>query len=195
MKPHLAVLLAALAVPLTACQARGGAVSSVIGIDVAEGVNTVPHFAPDGREGVIVVAHRQVPSGAAQAPPMVTVMLPRFAPTRGWDVVSVEDAAGTVADTVAHPAIGRRQAIRFARAKVGGMPATLMFVATTETNPNAVAITTYRLLTDGEDASGLAAVFGPIRQTEARGGYCSPEAALEAVEQLDPAPGGACVGS
>ena len=195
MKPHLAVLACALALPLTACQAKGSSVSSVIGIDVAEGVNTVPHFAPDGREGVIVVARRQVPSGSAQTPPMVTVMLPRFAPTRGWDVVSVEDDTGTVADEAPGPAIGRRQAIRFARAKVGGMPATLMFVATTESNPNAVAITTYRLLTDGEDASGLAAVFGPIRHSEAREGYCSPEAALEAVEHLNPAPDGSCAGS
>ena len=195
MKPHLAVLACALALPLTACQAAGSRVSSVIGIDVSEGINTVPHFAPDGREGVIVVARRQVPSGAAATPPMVTVMLPRFAPTRGWDVVSVEDATGTVADEAPTPLIGRRQAVRFARAKVGGMPATLMFVATTESNPNAMAITTYRLRTDGEDASGLAAVFGPIRHSETFGGYCSPEAALEAVEQLDPAPGGACTGS
>ena len=196
MNPHPAVLLAcALAAPLTACQAAGGRVSNVVGIDLTEGVNTVPRFAPDGREGLIVVARRQVPSGAAQASPLVTAMLPRLAPTRGWDVVSVEDATGTITDAAPGPAIGRRQAVRFARAKVGGMPATLMFVATTGSDPDAVAITTYRLLTDGEDASGLAAVFGPIRRSEARGAYCSPEAALEAVEGLDPTPGGSCVGS
>ena len=195
MMPRIARLASLLGRWLTARQARGGSVSSVVGIDVSEGVNTVPHFAPDGREGVIVVARRQVPSGSAQTPPMVTVMLPRLAPTRGWDVVSVEDGTGAVADEAPSPGIGRKQAVRFARAKVGGMPATLMFVATTESNPNAVAITTYRLLTDGEDASGLAAVFGPIRHSETFGGYCSPEAALEAVEQLDPAPGESCMGS
>jgi hypothetical protein len=187
------LLLAAL--PLSACQAASGRVTGVVGIDVTEGVNTIPHFAPDGREGVIVVGERQAPSGAAHTPPLVTVMLPRFSPTRGWDVVGTEDEAGIVADAPPPPAIGRNRAVRFARAKVGGLPATLMFVATADRAGGAVAITTYRLLTDGEDASGLAAVFGPIRHAVARGGYCSPEAALEATEGLDPAPGGACVAS
>ena len=193
MTPRLLLLATALLLPLTACQAAGSRVTDVIAIDTAEGVNTVPHFAPDGREGVIVVARHEVPSGTAQTPELVTVMLPRFAPTRGWDVVGVEDDRGLVTDGA--PGAGRARAVRFARAKVGGLPATLMFVATTEANPNAVAITTYRLLTDGEDASGLAAVFGPIRHAETTDGYCSPEAALEAVERLDPAPDGSCTGT
>ena len=198
MTSRFAILAILLLLPLVACQAAGSRVTNVIGIDVAEGINTVPHFAPDGREGMIVVARRQVPSGAGQAPTLVTVLLPRFAPTRGWDVVGVEDGTGVVADgppPASGPGVGRERAVRFARAKVGGMPATLMFVATTGPNPNAVGITTYRLLTDGEDASGLAAVFGPIRHTETTDGYCSPEAALEAIERLDAVPGGSCTGS
>ncbi len=192
---RLPLLLLLLSLPLSACQAAGGRVTNVVGIDIVEGVNTVPHFAPDGREGVIVVGAHQAPSGSARTPPLVTVMLPRFAPTRGWDVVGIEDERGIVADQPPAPSIGRARTVRFARAKVGGIPATLMFVATDAPDRDAVSITTYRLLTDGEDASGLAAVFGPIRHAEARGNYCSPEAALEAVEQLSPAPGGACLGS
>lgn len=195
MRITAVLLLACLVQPLGGCLAAGGRISNVVGIDTAEGVNSVQRFSPDGRQGVIVVARRQAPTGTADPGTAVTVLLPRFSPSRGWDLVPVEDASGRVADGPGTPAVGRRQAVRFARAKVGGIPATLMFVATAERGGGATEISTYRLRTDGEDGSGLAAVFGALRTVTVPGNWCSPEAALEAVERLDPAPGGSCAGT
>ena len=179
----LAMLLAA---PVGACHAAGSSVTNVIGIDVAEGVNDVQRFAPDGRQGLIVEGRRSGPASAL----VFLVLLPRSTPVRGWDVVGISED-GRV-DTAPWTAATRASSVRFARAKVGGLPATLMFVATTSREAGRYDVVTYRLVTDGDDGSGLSAVFDPIRTVTPERAFCSPGEALEALEDLDPEPGDGC---
>ncbi len=161
--------------------------TNVIGIEVNEGVNNVARFAPDGRSGVIVEGRQSGPASA----PIYLVMLPRSTPVAGWDVVGVADGTGRV-DPVPSPIGSRARSVRFARGKVGGLPATLMFVASAATQTGYYRIVTYRLVTDGEDGSGLSAVFDPIRTFTPARTFCSPGDALDEVEDLDPEPGDGC---
>jgi hypothetical protein len=184
--PLAALLLTA---PLAACQAAGTRVTNVVGIDVAEGVNDIQRFAPDGRQALVVEGRRSGPDSA----PVFFVMLPRSAPAPGWDVVGVAGANGQLdLASAGNPGLTRTKAVRFARAKVGGLPATLMFVANASRDTGRYDITIYRLVTDGEDGSGLNAVFDPLRTFSPSGTYCSPGQALDASEDLTPEPGDSC---
>ena len=186
----LLALLSPLVAPLGACHAAGTQVTNVIGIDVAEGVNDVHRFAPDGRQGLIIVARQSGPLSA----PVYLVLLPRLTPVRGWDVVGVSDGAGRV-DTAPRQAGTRAGSVRFARGKVGGLPATLMFIATAGRQAGRVDIVTYRLVTDGDDGSGLSAVFDPIRTISPARAFCSAGEALVEMEGLDPTAGDGCPGA
>jgi hypothetical protein len=183
----LTVLLAA---PIASCQAAGTAVTNVNGIDIAEGINQIQRFAPDGRQALIVEGRQSGPASA----PVFLVMLPRSTPVPGWDVVGIADGSGHVqtGPNTAQQGTARARSVRFARAKVGGLPATVMFVATQTADPGRYAITTFRLVTDGEDGSGLSAVFDPIRTVTPDRSFCSPDEALELLEDLDPEPGSGC---
>ena len=191
MRTVVRLVLAFLAAaPVAACQAAGTAVTSVNGIAVNEGVNQIRRFAPDGRQGLIVEARQSGPASA----PVFLVMLPRSTPVPGWDVVGVADGSGHVetGPNTARQGTARARAVRFARAKVGGLPATVMFVATETADPGRYEVTTFRLVTDGEDGSGLSAVFDPIRTVTPDRSFCSPDEALELLENLEPEPGDAC---
>ncbi len=111
----------ALFVPLAGCVARaGGGITNVIPVQLQEGANLVPHLAPDGRQGLVVEGRQ--PDALA---PLIMTMLPRAEGQRGWDVVEIEAADGSRLPTLD----ARGRAVLFARAKVGGIPATLLFVA------------------------------------------------------------------
>ncbi len=111
----------ALFVPLAGCVARaGGGITNVIPVQLQEGANLVPHLAPDGRQGLVVEGRQ--PDALA---PLIMTMLPRAEGQRGWDVVDIEAADGSRLPTLD----ARGRAVLFARAKVGGIPATLLFVA------------------------------------------------------------------
>ena len=188
MRPTtIAFLAAMLATPLSACQAAGTRVTNVVGIDLSEGVNDIQRFAPDGRQALIVEGRRSGPASA----PVFFVMLPRSVPAPGWDVVGVNGPGGRL-DLSTGAENTRARAVRFARAKVGGMPATLMFVADARPEPGRYDITIYRLVTDGEDGSGLDAVFDPLRTLSPERSFCSPGEALVKTEDLRPEPGDAC---
>ena len=188
MRPNSFVLTALLlTVPLGACQAAGTSVTNVIGIDVAEGVNDVQRFVPDGRQALVVEGRQSGPASA----PVFFVMLPRSAPAPGWDVVGIAGPEGRYATSVT----GSGSAVRFARAKVGGMPATLLFVSNTSREQGRYLITIYRLVTDGEDGSGLSAVFDELRTFSPAGTFCSPGAALDEAEHLATQAGDGCRGT
>ena len=186
-KLALAVLITA---PVGACQAAGTAVTNVNGIDIAEGVNQIQRFAPDGRQGLVIEGRQSGPASA----PVFLVMLPRSTPVPGWDVVGIADGNGHVqtGPNTAQQGTARARSVRFARAKVGGLPATVMFVATQTADPGRYEVTTFRLVTDGEDGSGLSAVFDPIRTVTPERRFCSPGEALDLLEDLEPEPGAAC---
>ena len=168
----------ALFVPLTGCIARGGGgITNVIPVPLQEGANLVPHLAPDGRQGLVVEGRQ--PDARA---PLIMTMLPRAEGQRGWDVVEIEAADGARLPTL--DASGRT--VVFARAKVGGMPATLLFVASPDPGdaaalgmPRRMLIQTLRLQADETMAR-----FEPIRTETTRGRYCSSTDALAATYRL-----------
>lgn len=190
---RMTALLASTCAPLGGCLAAGTGVTSVIGIPVGEGATTVARFAPDGRSALIVSARAQAGLSSSH---LYVVMLPRLAPSRGWDLVGTADPATGRIDQSLSTGPRDLRAIRFARGKVGGLPATLMFVAQPEGGRGGpMTVDTYRLSTDGQDGSGMSAAFDRIHHRVLDTGYCSPEDALERVEGLGPVPGqviGAC---
>ena len=169
---------AALFVPLAGCAARGGGgITNVTPVQLQEGANLVPHLAPDGRQGLVVEGRQ--PDALA---PLIMTMLPRAEGQRGWDVVEIEAADGSRLPTLD----ARGRAVLFARAKVGGIPATLLFVAAPDPGdaappgaPRRMLIQTLRLRT-GETS----ARFEPIRSETTRGRYCSSTDALAAAYRL-----------
>lgn len=168
--PLLSALL--LAPPLAGCVARGtDRVGSVIPIDLHEGATTVAHLAPDGRQGLVVEARDPVWHA-----PLLMAMLPRATGQRGWDVIGMETEDGAHAPSLD----GRFRSLVLARAKVGGMPATLLFVAGPDANdpaprgqPRRMTIRTLRLQADPDSAS-----FEQIATQSTRQPFCSPTEAI-----------------
>ena len=78
---------------------------------------------------------------------------------------------------------------------MGGLPATLMFVANPGYEAGRFEIVTYRLVTDGDHASGSGAIFDPIRTISPAQSFCSAGDALDEVEGLDPQPEDGCPGA
>ncbi|MCQ8278422.1 hypothetical protein NFI95_08145 [Acetobacteraceae bacterium KSS8] len=172
MTRSLPLLLLLLSVPLSGCMARGSdRISSVVPLDLGEGATTVQHLAPDGRQGLVVEARDPVWHA-----PVLMAMLPRASGARGWDVVGLENDAGARVSSLE----GRGRALVLARAKVGGMPATLLFVAGPDGadtgargEPKRMVIRTLRLQTDGDGAS-----FDQIGVQTTRRVFCSPSEAI-----------------
>lgn len=168
---------AALSVPLAGCVARGASrLTNVIPLDLQEGANLVPHLAPDGRQGLVVEARQ------AWGARLIMTMLPRSEGTRGWDVVELQNDDGSQLPTID----SRGRAVVFARAKVSGMPATLLFVASPDPEdgaspavPRRMVIQTLRL-----DVDESSARFAPIGAETTRGRYCTPTDAVAATYRL-----------
>jgi hypothetical protein len=168
---------AALAVPLSGCIARGSArISNVIPLDLAEGANMVPHLAPDGRQGLVVEGRGPTAIGSSAPTPVVMAMLPRSEGLRGWDVIGIESETGTRLTSLE----GAGRSMVFARAKVGGMPATLLFIAAPDAGDPAargaarrMTIRTLRLEVDQGPAS-----FDQIGSETTSRRYCSPADAI-----------------
>ncbi len=177
--PRLPFLcVAALMIPLGGCVARGtGRITDLIPLQLQEGANLVPHLAPDGRQG-LVVEGRQPGSSAS----LIVTMLPRSEGARGWDVVEMETPDGTRTATLD----GRGRSVVFARAKVAGMPATLLLVAAPDPadpapagSPRRILIQTLRLQAD----ESVARFEWTATQTTRRR-YCSATDALAATYRL-----------
>lgn len=173
------VLAASVAVPLTGCVARGNSrITNVIPVPLQEGANLVPHLAPDGRQGLVVQA-REPDIGHTR---LIMTMLPRAEGMRGWDVVAMDAADGSRMPTIDN----RGRSLVFARAKVSGIPATLLFVTSADTadtaspgSPHRMLIRTMRLRTDETSAH-----FESIATETRRGRYCSFTDALAATYRL-----------
>ena len=174
----LPLLSAVLTIPLTGCVARGSArITDLIPLQLQEGANLVPHLAPDGRQGLVVEARQ--PEASA---PLIMTMLPRSEGARGWDVVEMEASDGARTPTLD----GRGRAVVFARAKVAGTPATLLFVAEPDPAdpaalgaPRRILIRTLRLRVDER-----AARFEAMAAQTTRRRYCSSTDALAATYRL-----------
>ena len=122
----------ALATPLAAQQ-----VTDVTAIPLRAGVNRIEGFAPDGREAQVVLAWRE--NGNAHGYSLFMVMLPGRPGGSDWNVVGLEQPEGDPAfqDVLRdQPHAGEDvvRAVRLARGRVDGRPATLVIIATRELN-------------------------------------------------------------
>jgi len=168
----------ALAIPLTGCVARSTSrITNLEPLQLQEGANLVPHLAPDGRQGLVVEGRQ--PFSAA---PLIITMLPRSEGVRGWDVVELAAADGSTVSTLD----GRGRSVVFARAKVSGMPATLLFLAEPDPadpapagSPRRILIRTLRLQVEEN-----AARFEVMTTQSTRSRYCSSTDALAATYRL-----------
>ena len=176
VRPLPFLFLACLFLPLGGCIARGFRITSVTPVPLQEGANLVPHLAPDGRQG-LVVEGRQLPARS----PLLMAMLPRAEGMRGWDVVQMDPADGN------GPTLdGRGRSVVLARAKVGGMPATLLFVAEPDPADPAPAGEARRILirTLRLEADETAARFEAIGSETTRSRYCSATNAVAVAYRL-----------
>lgn len=169
------------------CAARGAAgVTNVIPIPLREGIATVAHFAPDGRRAEVVVA--RMPGAGA---PSLMALLPREgsgARDDGWDVVTIADPTGGISG-VFNP--GRGAAV-YARAKIRGVPATLLLAAQPAADdpqpwgqPRRMDVLVYQLETGARSAS-----FTLLDRRTSTARYCDAADALAAQFSIA-LPGGA----
>ncbi|MCK8785422.1 hypothetical protein M0638_13615 [Roseomonas sp. NAR14] len=179
----------------------GPVLSALQPVPLRPGVNRVERFAPDGRPAQVVQARR----GGARD--VFMVLMPSRPDGTDWSLVGFdlprlpdEPAAGGSLDVVAD----RRRpggeemlrALRFARGRVDGVPATLLLVASRDpaapgepatgpaTAPTTAgpAFVTYLVLrlvrTEGGAADAPPDRFAPIRETRSATRFCNAEVAL-----------------
>lgn len=188
-------LLASLAFALLAGAAAGAEVTHKITelepISLSSGVNRISRFAPDGRDGLIVLAWRD--NGNAHGYDLALVMLEPM-PGAGWNVVAIapmDQDAGRVEDTLRdapHTGDDVVRSFRFARGKVDGEAATLLFVATRDLDvgagipgPSLVTFEVYRLARNDGDVGMTRDFFDPIQRTHSPTRFCNAEMALSRV--------------
>jgi hypothetical protein len=169
-------------------------------IPLHDGINTVEHFAADGRAATIVQAWRD--NGNAHGHTVWLVML-RPQKKTGLDtpagVVAFEDGDDALEDTIsASPFDGERvlQTVVFAKALVDGALATVVIRADLGESASGVladhapaAISLYRLETPGVDVGTTPDVFTLFEKTPATGRFCNADMALHTLLQL-PLPAG-----
>jgi len=170
-------------------------ISDLQPITLKPGINTVPHFAPDGRDALVAYAWRS--NGNAWGYHLSLVMLPLHSGGADWNVVGVEPAPGETArfeDTITdRPHTGEDvvRAVRLAHARVDGKLATLLLTADRPVfSPGAnarsrlrVNLRVYRLVTAGDKTGGSTGVTADFFQIVRRMGaddraYCNAELAL-----------------
>ncbi|WP_216634448.1 hypothetical protein [Granulibacter bethesdensis] len=167
--------------PLGACAANTG-LTNLKAITLRDGSNTVVHFVPDGRVGLIVAAH----SGSAPTRNDVfVVLLPSPMPGEGWNIVSINagptlrgTGQAAVQDTItaAQDGIPGLRAVRFARGKMNGIPQTFLLSAMKDGDGRSpVTLEIYRL-SEGNRTGGEQ--FIQVRQFRSSRRYCSAVDAL-----------------
>jgi len=186
-KIAVAALTLALLAPASAVWAvEQPRISDISPIKLRSGPNTVPHFAPDGRDALIVLGWRD--NGNAHGYDLYLVLMPASAAKPEWNVVGVDPGGnGRFQDIVTDdPHLGEDavRSIRFARAKVDGRPATVLFVATRDTgtapipDPAPVTFEVYRLAHNDGEVGYTVDYFTKIQEIKSTGKYCNAEMAL-----------------
>lgn len=161
-------------------------------IQVGYGISTIKHFAPDDRDATILKVWRE--NFNAHGYMLFVVMLPRSAvrlPRAGaLSVVSVEqpdDAPLDVLRDDPHTGEDVVRSIRFARAEIAGVSATLPIIAErlisfgdgkSYVGLSPVEITVYQLDTHGEQCCRTPDMFLPVAVLHPPGGYCHADKAL-----------------
>ncbi len=155
-------------------------------IPLFTGPNRIEPFAPDGRSAIVVKAWRD--NRNAHGYDLFLVMMPTQAGASDWNVVALEsaDPNASDADTLRddpHTGEDTVTAVRFARGKVDGAPATLILVASREIgsapipDPALVRFQVHRLAPN-ERGLGTADYFQRIDTAISAKSYCNAEKAL-----------------
>lgn len=185
---RLALPAAATAAVLAFAPASGAKqrLSDLVPIPLQSGVNRIPAFAPDGREGLVVLGWRD--NGNAHGYDLALVLLQagRGGP---WNVVRVEGRDGDRSDrwsdgvtSAPHTGDDAVRTFRFARGRVDGEPATLLLVAARDQegaipDPSRVTFDVYRL-EHAPDVGTTPDHFTPFLRDRPPGLYCNADMAL-----------------
>jgi hypothetical protein len=172
------------------------AITDIAVIPIHDGVNTVASFAPDGRTATIIRGWRD--NGNAHGHDTYLVLLPLkddFGAENTAGVVAFEDADNDpLQDTIGvSPFDGERVlgAVRFAKAKLDGAPATVVIRADLGESASGVLadhapvdIRIYRLESPGVDVGTTPDVFHLVSKTRPPGLFCNADMALTTVLHL-----------
>jgi hypothetical protein len=147
-------------------------------------VNRIERFATDGRTGQIILAWRS--TGTAGSHDVFLVLLPTRVKAEDWRVVEVESGPGQAPQDIIRdaPHTGEDfvRAIRFARGRVDGAPATLLLTATRDMSPEGIpapSTVTFEVfqLRKPDDATD-GDIFARILSRRSPGRFCNAEVAL-----------------
>jgi hypothetical protein len=153
-------------------------------IPLHSGVNRLPNFASDGREGRIVLAWRD--NANAHGYDVFLVLLPTKAGANDWNIVGFEDGED-FADTLRdQPHTGEDvvRAVRFVRTWQSGKEVPLVVTATRTIvtsipRPAQTPIAVYSLQKSDGVPGTTADYFRVIRKWRAKRLYCNAELALK----------------
>lgn len=162
--------------------------SDLVPIKLAAGVNRIPKFAPDGRDGLIVLGWRD--NGNAHGYDLHVVMLPTKPGASDWNVVGIfpKGFDAPIEDTIRDdPHLGEDvvSAVRFARGTLDGKPATLLVTATRELDadvgipgPSLTSFDVYRLTRSDGGIGSTADFFERVSHVRSTTKFCNAQMAL-----------------
>ena len=179
----LPALLAAMVVAWGAQAGTVPVLSGLTPIPLKAGINLVPQFTADGRDATILLGWRD--NGNAHGYDLFVVTLPSRPGGNDTQIVGV-DADGGFADSVSdrpHAGEDMVRAVRFARGRVDGQPATLLLTATraitgTYYDPAPVDFVAYRLRRAEGGPGTTPDYFASIAKFRSPTPYCNAEIAL-----------------
>ena len=159
-------------------------ITDLVPIPLDLGVNRIPRFAPDGRDGMIVLAWHDEGGGSGHDVFLVTMPSRSGMERRDVGVSGGGDLSrgATIRDDPNH-GDNMLRSVRFARGRVDGRDATLLLVATrTDAGDNAPSLTlyeVYRLIRSGD-----ADMFAHIASRVLPDRYCNADLALSVASGL-----------
>jgi hypothetical protein len=203
----LAVLLGAMTSSAHAASSESPKLSDITIIPIHDGINTIDHFSVDGRAATIISAWRD--NGNAHGHFTYLVMMGQKncgADDKACLVAFTEGGAAPLRDVAtASPFDGERvlETVRFANARLDGVPTTVMIRADLGESASGVLadhapadISIYRLESPGVEPGTTPDVFTLVSKTRASGLYCNADVALAAAlhfpepDTLGKGPGG-----
>lgn len=177
--------MAAFVLPTGAAEPK---LADLVPIKLTAGVNRIPKFAPDGRDGLIVLGWRD--NGNAHGYDLYVVLLPTKPGASDWNVVGIfpKGYAAPIEDTIQDdPHLGEDvvRAVRFARGTLDGKPTTLLITATRELDvdvgipgPSFTSFDVYRLTPSDGGIGSTADFFERVSHERSTTKFCNALMAL-----------------
>ncbi len=154
-------------------------------ISIHPGMNTLPRFAPDGRDVAVLSAWRD--NGNAHGYTKFVIMIPKAGEDgrASWGIVGIEDHKEFFDSTSDSPHTGEDyvRSVRFARGRVNGEAASLLITAELDTakgfgRPSQSKISVYRMIQADEGFGTTPFFFKLAREASSKKLYCNSELAL-----------------